>query len=82
VISTVGDLSGCTLLDIGCGYGDLKRYLNQIYSNFTYIGIDQMPEFISEAKNRYGDCPDTYFYETYFTTVEFPNVDYVIAIYV
>jgi trans-aconitate methyltransferase len=79
VIATVGDLTGSTLLDIGCGYGDLKGYLDQIYSDFTYIGIDQMPEFISEAKRRYGDYPDTYFYQTDFTTVEFPIVDYVIA---
>jgi trans-aconitate methyltransferase len=35
---------------IGCGYGDLKQYLDQSFSDFTYIGIDQMPEFISEAK--------------------------------
>ena len=79
VIATVGNLDGCTLLDIGCGYGDLKRYLDQIYSHFTYIGIDQMPEFLSEAKKRYGDCPDTYFHQTDFTTVKFPKVDYVIA---
>jgi trans-aconitate methyltransferase len=79
VIATVGNLDGCTLLDIGCGYGDLKGYLDPSYSDFTYIGIDQMPEFISEAKKRFGDCPDTYFHQTDFTTVEFPSVDYVIA---
>ena len=79
VISTVGNLDGCTLLDIGCGYGDLKEYLDQTYSDFTYIGIDQMPEFISEAKKRYSGSPSTYFFQTDFTAVEFPEVDYVIA---
>ena len=79
VIATVGDLNGCTLLDVGCGYGDLKRYLDKFLSDFTYIGIDQMPQFISEAKSRFADSPDTYFFETDFSTVKFPKVDYVIA---
>ncbi len=79
VIATVGNLDGCTLLDVGCGYGDLKGYLDQIYSDFTYIGIDQMPEFISEAKKRYDGCPATYFFQTDFSAVDFPEVDYVIA---
>lgn len=79
VIESVGDMNGCTLLDLGCGYGDLKGYLDKIFSDFTYIGIDQMPQFISEAKDRYGDSKDTFFYQTDFATVEFPEVDYVIA---
>ena len=79
VIATAGNLDGCTLLDIGCGYGDLKGYLDQNYSGFTYIGIDQMPEFIAEAKKRYVGRPATYFYQTDFAAVEFPEVDYVIA---
>jgi trans-aconitate methyltransferase len=79
VLSTVGDLNGCSLLDVGCGYGDLKGYLDGRFSGFTYIGIDQMPEFIAEAKERYKDCSDTFFYQTDFTTVAFPRVDYVMA---
>jgi SAM-dependent methyltransferase len=79
VIATVGDLNGCAVLDIGCGYGDLRGFLDRSYSNFTYIGVDQMPQFIDKAKKRYGDCPATYFFQSDFTTVEFPTVDYVIA---
>ena len=79
VIATVGDLNGLTLLDVGCGYGDLKEYLDLSYSDFTYIGIDQMPEFISDAKKRYSGCSATYFFQTDFTAVDFPEVDYVIA---
>lgn len=78
-LSTVGDLHGCSLLDVGCGYGDLKRYCDQRFSHFTYIGIDQMSEFITEAKERYRDCPDTFFSQTDFTAAAFPRVDYVIA---
>ena len=79
VIATIGNLNECTLLDIGCGYGDLKRFLDQAFTNYTYIGIDQMPQFISVANKRYGALPNTYFFQSDFATVEFPKVDYVVA---
>ena len=79
VLSQVGDLSGCSVLDIGCGYGDLKSYLDQRFSSFVYFGIDQMPEFIADAKERYKDSADTHFFQTDFSTVELPSVDYVLA---
>ena len=78
-LSTVGDLKDCTVLDVGCGYGDLKTYLDQKFSDFIYTGIDQMPEFIAAAQERFKDCPNTYFYQTDFTTVALPTVDYVFA---
>ncbi len=79
VLSTVGDLNGCSLLDVGCGYGDLKGYLDSKVSEFTYIGIDQMPEFIADAQEEYQDSPNTFFYQADFSMVEFPQVDYVLA---
>ena len=79
VIVQVGDLNGRSVLDVGCGYGDLKDYLDQRFSDFVYIGIDQMHEFISEAEERYKGRAETHFFETDFSTVQLPNVDYVIA---
>lgn len=79
VLAKVGDLNGARLLDIGCGYGDLKAYLDMHFSDFDYIGIDQMPEFIAEARKRYEDCKQTAFYQTDFSAAELPQVDYVIA---
>ena len=32
VLSTVGDLNGCSLLDLGCGYGDLKGYMDRRFN--------------------------------------------------
>ena len=75
----VGDLNACTLLDVGCGHGDLKAFLDLHFSDFDYIGIDQMPEFIAEAKTRYSDCPRTSFYQTDFSAAELPQVDYIFA---
>ncbi len=79
VIAELGDYNSCSILDIGCGYGDLKSFLDIRFKEFAYIGIDQMPEFISAAKSVYVKCPETYFYQTDFNTAEFPQVDYVIA---
>lgn len=35
-LSSVGDLKDCVVLDVGCGYGCLKTYLNHNFSDFTY----------------------------------------------
>jgi SAM-dependent methyltransferase len=75
----LGNFTGSTLLDVGCGYGDLKAFLDQHCRPFTYIGLDHMPEFINEAKARYGGSADTYFCRTDFTLAQLPQVDYVIA---
>lgn len=79
VIATVGDLHGCTVLDVGCGRGDLRAYLDRTVSSLTYIGIDLMAEFIRQAEARYRDYPNTFFCQTDFTETVFPQVDYVIA---
>ncbi len=79
VLVNVGDLNGASILDVGCGYGDLKAFLDQYFSDFDYIGIDQMPEFVAEARARYGHCTRTTFYQTDFSTAKLPQVDYVIA---
>jgi len=74
-----GDLNGATVLDVGCGYGDLKVFLDQHFSGFDYIGIDQMPEFIAEARKRYAGVERTAFYQTDFSSAALPHVDYVFA---
>lgn len=79
VLATVGDMTGCSLLDVGCGYGDLKAHLDRTHTGFAYIGIDQQPEFIAIARARHHDVPNTWFFQADFTTVAFPTVDYVMA---
>ncbi len=79
VIAQIADLSGCSILDLGCGRGDLKIFLDARFSEISYVGVDQMPEFIVEASERYGHLPNTSFYQTDFSVAELPKVDYVIA---
>ena len=45
------DLTGKSLLDIGCGFGDLLKYVPMIEGT-QYMGIDIMPEFIDVARDR------------------------------
>ncbi|PTN11640.1 class I SAM-dependent methyltransferase [Nitrosomonas aestuarii] len=79
VLARVGNLNGASILDVGCGYGDLKAYLDLHYTDYDYIGIDQQPEFIAEAKARYNGFLCTAFYQTDFSTARLPHVDYVFA---
>lgn len=79
VLAQAGDLNGCSVLDVGCGHGDLKGYLDQRFHGFSYIGIDQMAEFIMEARSQYGQRPSCYFCVADFTEAELPRADYVFA---
>lgn len=79
VLAGVDDLSGCSVLDLGCGYGDLKPFLDQGFTGVAYIGVDQMHEFVREAAKRHGRCRNTRFFLGDFTTMALPRVDYVLA---
>ena len=78
-LSAAGDMNVSTVLDIGCGHGDLKGYLDGRFHGFSYIGIDQMPEFIAEARSLYGQRPGCYFSLADYTEQELPRADYVFA---
>jgi ubiquinone/menaquinone biosynthesis C-methylase UbiE len=79
VIARVGDLSGSSVLDLGCGYGDLRTYLDERFSDITYIGVDHVPEFVEEARRRYEGSANTSFFRADFGRLELPTVDYVVA---
>lgn len=79
VIAQVVNPSNKSLLDVGCGYGDLKAYLDDRFEPFHYTGIDQMPQFITEGKRRFAHQPDSHFFQTDFAMVDFPKVDIVVA---
>jgi SAM-dependent methyltransferase len=74
-----GDFSNCSVLDLGCGYGDLKLFLDQRFTNFIYLGIDFLQEFIDEAQTRHGHLTHTQFFQADFLTAGLPEVDIVVA---
>ncbi|OGI09245.1 MAG: hypothetical protein A2Y40_08840 [Candidatus Margulisbacteria bacterium GWF2_35_9] len=53
VLADIGDINNCSILDLGCGVGDLYGYLEQTASGIDYYGIDFHPEMIKMAKKKY-----------------------------
>jgi SAM-dependent methyltransferase len=47
------DLEGKSILDAGCGFGDLLPFLYTRADNFDYLGVDSNKDFIKVAKKRY-----------------------------
>jgi predicted TIM-barrel fold metal-dependent hydrolase/SAM-dependent methyltransferase len=47
------NLGNRSILDIGCGFGDLNKYLSDKLDNYSYLGIDIVPDLINEANCRY-----------------------------
>lgn len=78
-LAAVGTMDGCSVLDVGCGHGDLKGYLDTRFCNFRYVGIDQMAEFIAQARERHGHRPSCYFCVADAADAELPEADYVLA---
>jgi SAM-dependent methyltransferase len=79
MLEGIGDMNGCSVLDAGCGYGDLRTYLAPKYPQLRYTGIDMLEEFITVAVERCGHLSDTAFYLGNFLEAALPNMDYVLA---
>ena len=79
MLQGIGDMNGCSVLDAGCGYGDLRGYLHPIYPLLRYAGIDMIEEFITLAVERYAYLPETGFYLGDFLEAPLPCMDYVLA---
>lgn len=79
ILTQIGDLNDKSILDIGCGNGDLCYYLSQHFTNFSYHGIDMIPAFLDNAVEKTKDFPDTTFYLGDFMQGNLPVVDYVLV---
>ena len=54
ILSDISSLDSSSILDVGCGLGDLVLFLNNNNHNvYRYHGIDISENLIDEAKNRY-----------------------------
>jgi cyclopropane fatty-acyl-phospholipid synthase-like methyltransferase len=56
VLCEVGMRDGASVLDVGCGFGDLYEYLAQRYRSISYLGIDINPHMIDIARKKYPEA--------------------------
>jgi SAM-dependent methyltransferase len=55
-LAGIGDLEGCSILDVGCGFGDLYGYLLDQGIKVNYTGVDLSPHFLDIARMVYPDA--------------------------
>jgi len=79
ILSGIGKFHNHSVLDAGCGHGDLYEYLVKLYPKLRYYGVEQIPHILQQAIDRYSHLPNTYFFEGDFSAADLPLVDYVIA---
>src|SRR4051812_44437082 len=63
LLCSIADLNNSSVLDTGCGHGDLRGYLEKQFSGTRYIGIDQESVFLDAAIEKYGMLPNTSFFQ-------------------
>lgn len=56
VLSEIGNLNRSSILDVGCGFGDLYGFLNERNLDIDYLGIDINPNLIQIASKVYPDA--------------------------
>ncbi|MEN2399202.1 class I SAM-dependent methyltransferase [Flavobacterium sp. MC2016-06] len=79
ILAQIADLSNSSVLDIGCGNGDLCHYLSNRFYNVSYYGIDIMPAFLDNAIEKNKDFLNASFYLGDFMQNNLPTTDYVVA---
>jgi ubiquinone/menaquinone biosynthesis C-methylase UbiE len=65
----IGNLSHSSVLDIGCGVGDIIPHLKDNFSDVDYFGIDINPQIIAAAKSKY---PKEHFLQRNFFDNDWP----------
>jgi SAM-dependent methyltransferase len=76
ILSEVGLRSGCSVLDVGCGFGDFYKYLYEHGIAATYVGYDINKKFIEIARKKY---PKAEFELKDIQIDEFPKFDYIVS---
>jgi SAM-dependent methyltransferase len=53
MLTRIGSLQGCSVLDFGCGTGHLATYLAQEGIEVAYTGVDVVPELLAAARAKH-----------------------------
>ncbi|QMW04212.1 class I SAM-dependent methyltransferase [Spirosoma foliorum] len=78
-LSQIGDLSGHSVLDAGCGHADLFAFLKKRFSSITYYGCEQIPELLQIATQRYQRENNVLLLQGSFLDTTMPMTDFVLA---
>lgn len=78
ILGRIGNLNNCSVLDAGCGHGDLRQWLLEHFPTARYFGIEQIPELLEVAVERYANVPETLFFQGDFIESELPVTDYIL----
>jgi SAM-dependent methyltransferase len=76
VLCEVGLTSGCSALDVGCGFGDLYGYLCNRRIEVSYAGYDINPKLIQVARGKYQAAQ---FEVKDIQTDPFPDFDFIVS---
>jgi SAM-dependent methyltransferase len=76
VLANFGNHPPESLIDVGCGFGDLLSFLRKAGWTGGYLGIDLMPEFVEIARERHKLDPDASFMVGNAITQELPVKDF------
>lgn len=53
ILTEIGNMNDCSVLDVGCGFGDLYKFLLDNGLKVDYLGLDINPNLINLAKKIY-----------------------------
>lgn len=53
ILAQIAELSGKSVLDVGCGLGDFYSWLKDRYRNIKYTGVDITPSMVESASKKY-----------------------------
>lgn len=79
ILCQIGDLSGHSVLDAGCGHADLFAFLKKRFSSVTYYGCEQIPELLQVATQRYKRESNVALLQGDFFDIAMPVTDFVLA---
>lgn len=79
VLAKIADLNNQSVLDVGCGHGDLSAYLQGLYPSVRYFGVEQIPELLNVAIEKYAAVPETLFFQGDFAASDLPSTDFILV---
>ena len=69
-----------SIIDLGCGYGDLVDYLDYLELNYNYIGVDLCDSFLNFAKKKYAGRDNIIFVKRNFFENDYEEYEFDYAV--